>query len=109
MENDKIIMEQVTISDYLESRGYNKKLYGKLVEAIKANCFKLLRDYPEVEICISISAKYQTPIILISENDTIPERIGSFDRAIQEALDEVGFTYIYAEDRSDYYRIEFED
>ena len=102
-------MEQVTISDYLESRSYNKKLYSKLVDAIKTNCRSLLKEFPDVEICISMSAKHQSPIIIVSENDTIPNKIGAFDREIQEALEEVGFEYVDSESKSDCYRIDFLD
>ena len=99
----------VTISAYLKSRRYNETLYGRLVENIKKHCKRYAVEYPELEIAVSMSAKYQTPRIIISNNDEIPERIGGIQDAIIDALDEVGFSFVDSEDRSGYYAIEFKD
>lgn len=101
--------QQVTISDYMQSRRYNKTLYKRLIDAINENCRRLFKEYPDVEISITMSAKYQTPLITISENDTIPVKIGAFEQEIIAALEEVGFEYSDSEDKGSYYKINFQD
>jgi hypothetical protein len=101
--------QQVSISDYLQGRRSNLKPYERLAKAIENNCKLLFKQYPEVGISITLSAKYQTPRITISENDAIPEKVGSFEQEIMAALEEVGFEFSESEDKDTYYLISFED
>ena len=99
----------VTISDYMKSRRYNQKLYSRLVEAIETKVGQIPHLSPDLEITISMSAKYQTPYVSVSENDVVPFKMGHIEDAIFDALDEVGFTNEGVEDKGSYYRIDFAD
>ena len=101
--------ERVYISDYLESRRYNKTLYSKLITSIRENCKFLFKAYPDVEIRITMSAKTGNPRIVITENDNIPLKVGTFEREIMYALNEVGFEFEGSENSYNYYIINFND
>jgi hypothetical protein len=103
-------MSRVTLSDYIQSRSINKKLYDRLVKLIESKCKKLLERYTDIEICITMSAKYQTPMVSISNgSDTIPDYVGKFEYEIMDAIDEVGFTYSESEERNGRYYLNFYD
>jgi hypothetical protein len=101
--------QQVFISDYMQSRRYNKTLYRRLVEGVNEKCKRLFKECPDVKISITMSAKYQTPMITISECDTVPEKIGAFEQEIISVLDNVGFEFRESEDKGSYYKINFKD
>jgi hypothetical protein len=103
-------MSQVTLSDYIQSRSINKKLYDRLVKLIESKCKKQLENYPNVEIIITMSAKYQTPMVKIETNtDSVPAYVGKFEYDIIDAIDEVGFTYSESEERHGSYYLNFND
>ena len=111
METTEKTNSKVKISDYMQGRSYNKTLYGRLIEKINSNCGDLFKENPDVNISITLSAKYQTPraIIMKGDYDGVPESVGKFERGIMEALAEVGFEYSESVGRDSYYIIEFTD
>lgn len=116
MENEgektgELNSDKVFISDYMKWRNYNKALYGKLIDKINHNCEKLFLENPKVRVIITLSAKYQTPRLLIMNGDYegVPNKIGDFESQITDALSEVGFEYGESNEKDTYYIIEFAD
>jgi hypothetical protein len=104
-------MSQVTLSDYIQGRRINNKLYDRLIKSIETKCKKLFEKQTDVEVVIGMSAKYQTPYIGISKEDDggIPDNVGRFEREIIEAIEDVGFRYSESEEKLDSYYINFND
>lgn len=116
MENEgekkgELNSDKVFISDYMKWRSYNKTLYGRLINIINRNCEKLFLENPKVRVIITLSAKYQTPRLLIMNGDYegVPDKIEDFESQITDALNEVGFEYGESIEKQDYYIIEFTD
>lgn len=112
--------ETVTISDYMQSRRYNRKLYGRLVDKLKEIVEKHRTKgnikFPHLRMEISMSAKYQTPYIKIDvsnpendEQDPNYDRLGGVEFDVFEAIDEVGFTQTDTDERDGTYYIHFSD
>jgi hypothetical protein len=95
---------KVVVDDYMQSRRYNRKLYSRLVEALKP-----IAKQHGVEMSISMSAKYQTPYIKVTKEDDEAFNL-DFESEIEEALDSVGFTMEEVEDKGDdRYLVHFKD
>lgn len=110
----------VTISDYMQGRRYNRKLYDRLVallqEIVIKHRTKSNIKFPHLVMEISMSAKYQTPYVKIEvfnpendEQDPNFERLGGVESDVMDALDKVGFTQTDTEEKNDAYYIGFDD
>ena len=97
----------VFVSDYLKNQKQDTSLYAKLRDKIESKCSKLLKQQPDIEISITMSAKYQTPRIMISEKSRFPQNLQHLEAKIIEALQEAGIGSFSAEERADYYIIDF--
>lgn len=93
---------------YLESRRHDKSTYSRLMKNIRAN-LKHLGERPNLEITLTMSAKYQTPCVTIRERDKIPEGMGYLESAIIEAIETVGYSYSESSDKGTFYEISFND
>ena len=104
----------VTISDYIDGR-YNSTKLEKLKLALEKSFAEIkIRDEEKellpdegVEVTISMSAKYQTTYVRV-ENWGSFLRVGLFEDAVHEALEERGFEDVDDSGEDDYIRIEFE-
>ena len=102
--------KQVYLSDYLKSRRFNEKLYNKLIGAIEKNLKTELKTDQGLEIVLSMSAKFQTPCIIIKSGGNIPKNIEHLEKKILTLLDEIGFgIYNEGTDHGSYYVIDFKD
>jgi len=101
--------KRVFKSDYLCSRHHNHKLYAKLIENIEIKCQKYLNLYSEMTITLSMSARYQSPTIIITNNEEIPRQIDAIQELIEECIDSVGFSYMDCQNEDTYFVINFED
>lgn len=115
MENTK---EQVQYSDYMMSRSFNQKLYDRLKEELEEVVRKESKKCPDVTVTISMSAKYQTPYLLVEtkakdgkvEIEGINHDVyGAIEHAAIDILDEVGFTHEDSEEKYGGYVIHFTD
>jgi hypothetical protein len=103
--------EDVSYSDYLLSRRFNRKLYDRMKEKLQKFVADNKKEIPGLRIEISMSAKYQTPNLIVKadSNEVLSNKIGLVDDAIEEILDDIGFTFRGGEERSWGYTIDFED
>jgi len=109
--------ELVTISDYMQSRRYNQKLYSRLVDKLTKICEKYRTSksehpaskFPTLKMEISMSAKYQTPFVKITTDEADYQYLGGVESDVQEAIDEVGFTSTDTDEKNDAYYINFAD
>ena len=102
----------VKITEYMKSRQYNRKLYGRLVEKLEEianNIEEAMPWYEGLKIEISMSAKYQTPYISIETEEKNYDNIGDLEAEIRNALDEIGFTAEDTEEKQGKYFINFSD
>lgn len=96
----KILTEEeaVSISDYMQSRRYNRKLYGRLLDKLKEIHRAFESKLPGLTMTISMSAKYQTPYVKIGVEGMSADEIegsreiGAIEQRVEMALDEVGFS-----------------
>ena len=102
----------VTISDYIDGR-YNseklKKLKAELEKLCKAHKTREHQEVPEegLEITISMSAKYQTPYVMV-EGWGNYKSVGEFENLVKEALENRGFEVTEEGDDEDCLKISFE-
>ena len=87
---------KATISGYLDSRQYNRKLYEHLRSAIEELPFNASAEF-------EMSAKYQTPMIIVKGRDMYPA-----EEEIEHLLSEY-FHGVEAEDDEDRVVIHFQD
>ena len=102
----------VTITDYMQSRRYNRKIYDRLVQRLESIADAAREEFPGIRMEIDMSAKYQTPIIIIkydSYSEEDPGNIGYVEQEIMDALDDVGFTFREARATGYGYEIDFSD
>ena len=88
---------KATLSDYLESRRFNRKLFGKVKQSIERLEF-------DATAKISMSAKYQTPIVHVQgpQSGVAADEIYSILSEYFQTSDPI----FVSEDRTD---IEFRD
>jgi len=87
---------KVTISGYLDSRQYNRKLFAKLKNAIEELQYDATAE-------LEMSAKYQTPMVIVRGRDRM-----FAEEEIEHLLSEY-FHGVDAEDREDSIVIHFRD
>jgi hypothetical protein len=112
--NESDDVEVVTVSKYLESRRYNRKLMARLIEKLtdiaKAYRSGKHRDhFPTLTMTIGMSAKYQTLYVALETEDKNYEFFGSLESDVLDAIDEVGFTVTGTDEKNGAYIIEFDD
>jgi len=100
--------QRVTLSDYLLSRRFNAKLYNRLRDKLEAIVEEHNESFPDLQMEIGMSAKYQTPYISLSTEEDV-NYLGGVIRDIDEALDEVGFTFEEEEDKHGKVYVNFTD
>jgi len=105
---------KVEVSSYIEGR-YNSAKLEKLKAALEKE-FKSINIHdsevgllPEegIKVTISMSAKYQTPYVMV-ENWGSFLRVGKFEDAVKDALDARGFEVTEEGDDEDRLKISFE-
>ena len=101
--------KSVSISDYMQGRKYNHKLYDRLLYKLEIVYDHHNQGFQGLTITISMSAKYQTPYVMIETTNKDYRRIGGMEQDIIDALDEVGFDYSESEDKGEWYLINFTD
>lgn len=101
--------KSVSISDYLQGRKHNHKLYGRLLEKLKEIHAKYKNEFEGLVLTISMSAKYQTPYVMIENTSNNYTRIGGVEQEIIGAIEEVGFNYSESEDEDGWYLVNFTD
>jgi hypothetical protein len=101
--------EDVFIDDYMQSRNYNHKLYDKLLSKLKVIHNQHKDQFPGLTFTIGMSAKYQTPYLLIKTDDKDYGKIGDIEGQIMDAIDDVGFSVGDIEEKSWGYEIKFSD
>jgi hypothetical protein len=106
MEDEK---KQIYKSDYLEGRRHNAVLYGRLIDKLSDRIGAELAKYPEAEIRISMSAKYQTPLLVVEKVEDKDFKL-KIEDAIYFVLEDVGFEHINTDFKDDgRIVIDFED
>ena len=112
------MITRIIVSDYIKGRYNNTKL-DKLEKELKRLCdnFKTRehQEYPKegILINISMSAKFQTPFIKVSQWDRY-KSVGEFENLVKEALENRGFEsgdpegFIEVEGNEEYFKIAFE-
>lgn len=93
---------KVSLTAYMKSRRYNHKLYSRLIAKIE---YILQEQECNADVDISMSAKYQTPYVVIRDI----EYGFQLEQDIIDALDGVGFTFTESEEKSYGYVLHFSD
>jgi hypothetical protein len=100
----------IEVSDYLRGR-YNSIKLDKLVDELKVLFSRLESkdiNFPNgLEVYITMSAKYQYLYIKVSNwGDFL--RVGLFEEAVQEALENRGFVVGELDGEDDYFTMSFD-
>ena len=102
-----------TISDYMESRRYNRKLYARLLKKLEEILENAPTNIPEIIFTISMSAKFQTPYIKVESPEgpvfLRDNAMGYIKEQVEQALDDVGFSFDKVEDKRGAFFIGFKD
>lgn len=106
------MVTRITISEYIEGR-YNSEKLRKLKDELdklfsKAKTIEH-QQYPVegILINISMSAKYGTPYVKVSEWEHY-QAVGEFEDLVMEALENRGFEVGENDGDEDYFKITFE-
>lgn len=106
------MVARIIISEYIQGR-YNSEKLRKLKNELEKLCsvFKTRehQQYPKegILINISMSAKYGTPYVKVSEWEHY-QAVGEFEDLVMEALENRGFEVSANDGDEDHFKISFE-
>jgi len=108
VEKSKWLKEAASISDYLESRQYNKKSYQRLLDNLQTIEDAHKEEFPGLHLEIGMSAKYQTPYVKIETEAGDYSNIGPILDDVANAVNE-DFSVKDEEEKSYGYLLHFAD
>ena len=102
------IKESARLSDYLLSRGINKKVYTRLLDKLQVIEDKYKAEFPGLLLEVGMSAKYQTPYVKVETESGDYSNIGPILDDVANAVNE-DFAVKDEEEKSYGYLLHFAD
>lgn len=106
------MVTRIIVSEYIKGRYNNEKLDKLERELTKLFSKAKTREYQQyptegILINISMSAKYQTAYVKVSEWEHY-KAVGEFEDLVKEALENRGFEVVELDGEDDYFKYTFE-